>query len=104
MRLALELVVTAIIILVVAIVVLAIFGGGISQLGSVTDARASCINQGKWSCETSGVMPAGWDTITVFRQGNEAKTCKDLTGQSAAEACTTTYDASKGIVHTWNIK
>jgi hypothetical protein len=98
MRISLEIVVIAIIILVVAIVVLTIFGGGIGQFGTATDARASCLNQGKWSCETTGILPATWNTVPVFTgSDNVAKTCEALA--SGCE-CLRAGDATD-IRYTW---
>jgi len=112
MRMSLELIVVAIIILVVSIVVLTIFGGGISQFGTATDARSNCLNQGKWSCETSGSMPAGWDTIHVYREGDDTtkwKTCGDLVGKSAEECCkseikhvTVNKIKTQQVMYKWN--
>jgi hypothetical protein len=86
MRLSLELVVIAIIIIVVSVVVITIFGGGIGMFGIATDARANCIQQGKWSCEAGGSMPIGWDTLEVTKQGT-LRTCAALVGCPAAECC-----------------
>ena len=75
MRLSLELVVIAIVILVVALVVLTIFGGGMTQFGPITNARNSCYNAGKWSCQTAGTVPNTWAREPV---GPNGETCKQL--------------------------
>jgi hypothetical protein len=107
MRISLELIVIAIIILVVAVVALTIFGGGIGQFGMATDARSNCLNQGKWSCETSGALPAGWETIYVFKQGAKEnwQTCADLVA-GGKECCDSTIaelpdGAGTYVKHTW---
>ncbi|UCC91289.1 MAG: hypothetical protein JSV39_03155 [Candidatus Aenigmatarchaeota archaeon] len=107
MRISLELIVIAIIILVVAVVALTIFGGGIGQFGMATDARSNCLNQGKWSCETSGALPDGWDTIYVFKQGEKKdwKTCADLVS-GGRDCCPSTIaelpdGAGKYVKYTW---
>ena len=82
---SLELVIIAIIIIVVAVVVITIFGGGIGIFGIATDARANCIQQGKWSCEAGGSMPIGWDTLEVTRQGT-LRTCAQLV-QCTSQTC-----------------
>ena len=104
MRMSLEMVVIAIIIMVVAVVVLTIFGGGIGQFGIATDARANCLNQGKWSCETSGAMPAGWEKIHVFRQGEQSnwKTCEELVPSGDKGCCQAVED--NNIIVGWKWK
>ncbi len=98
MRISLELIVIAIIILIVAVVALTIFGGGIGQFGSATDARSNCLNQGKWSCETSGTLPAGWEVIPVLKQGGQEdwKTCYQLVGEM--DCCKPVKDDNSIIV------
>jgi hypothetical protein len=75
MRLSLELVVIAIVILVVALVVLTIFGGGMLQFGPLVSARNNCINAGKWSCQTAGMVPDTWARDPV---GPNGETCAML--------------------------
>ena len=89
MRLSLEIIVVAIIIMVVAVVVLAIFGGGIWQFRTATDVRMNCIQQGKWSCETSGVKPGGWNTVPVSKDesGKLTLTCENLVGEDWVSCC-----------------
>lgn len=99
MRISLEMVIIAVIILVVAVVVITIFGGGIGQFGSATDARANCLNQGKWSCETTGTLPATWKTIPVFTDSaGSKKTCEVLAGTNCK--CTKTV-TDGNIKYTW---
>ncbi|MEE9323122.1 MAG: hypothetical protein V3U72_01120 [Candidatus Aenigmarchaeota archaeon] len=85
MRISLEMVVIAIIIMIVAVVTITIFGGGIGQFGMATDARASCLNQGKWTCETSGTMPAGWDSVYVIK--DTSQTCASLVRCTSSACC-----------------
>ena len=60
MRMSLELVVIAIVILVVALVMLTIFSTGITPIGALTDFTNNCRNAGKLSCETTGAAPFTW--------------------------------------------
>ncbi len=75
MRLSLELVVIAIVILVVALVMLTIFGSTMWQLGPLTNARNNCERAGRWSCETAGMVPDTWARDSV---GPNGETCRDL--------------------------
>lgn len=75
MRLSLELVVIAIVILVVALVMLTIFGMGILQLDPLLNAKNNCNNAGKISCETAGTVPNTW---VVGRVGPDGETCAVL--------------------------
>jgi len=75
MRMSLELVVIAIVILVVALVMLTIFGGGMQQFGPLVNARNTCNNAGKWSCQTAGRAP---DTWAIGQVGPEGETCAQL--------------------------
>ncbi|MCD6590625.1 MAG: hypothetical protein J7K72_01500 [Candidatus Aenigmarchaeota archaeon] len=81
MRLAMEVVLIAVVLLVVAAVVLSIFSGGMGSFGGVSSARNQCWNMAKYSCEAGGSAPPGWDTNVVFKTGDKTYTCKDLTGK-----------------------
>jgi len=84
MRLGLETVIIAVVILIVAAVVVTIFIGGMGPVNSVAAARTSCINQARWSCETSGTVPAGWESAYVI-YGDNPQTCEGLTGKDNKE-------------------
>ena len=65
MRMSLELVVIAIVILVVALVMLTIFASGIAPLGNLANARTACINAGSSACVTTGQAPFNWKTESI---------------------------------------
>lgn len=79
MRTELELVIIAIMLLVAALVVLTIFGGGMSQLQPLLNAQSNCKNIFSISCTTSGQKPSTWSTGYVYTDsaGNK-QTCAQL--------------------------
>ncbi|MCD6590623.1 MAG: hypothetical protein J7K72_01490 [Candidatus Aenigmarchaeota archaeon] len=80
MRLSLELLVIASVILIVATVVILIFGRGIQQGSSMLNARSNCINIGSSSCRSIGVLPPTWSTPMVTVDG-KPMSCQELTGR-----------------------
>lgn len=80
MRLSLELVVIAIVILIAAVVIIAFFAMGVSQAGQITDARNQCITTASASCNSVKIMPPTWKIETI-RAGNEMWSCDKLTGK-----------------------
>lgn len=78
MRTELELVIIAIMLLVAALVVLTIFAGGLGPFGTLTNARSSCANAGKSSCETSGIAPFNWETKSIQKPDGTYTSCADL--------------------------
>jgi hypothetical protein len=79
-------VVAAIVIIVVALVLLAIFGKGIVFPASLADARNICVNIGTSSCRISDTLPDTWSSQTWNVEG-EYKTCKTITGCNSCEEC-----------------
>lgn len=76
MNTSLEIVVMAIILLVVALVLLTIFGSGITPVANLTSFQNSCRISGKVSCEGGGIQPVTWaQQVTI---GNVAKSCENL--------------------------
>ena len=101
MRMSLELVVVAIVILVVALVMLTIFAAGITPMGDLTNARTTCLNTGSSSCVTTGQAPFNWKTASIPTTEDAAgkityKSCADVVG-TWATACTKT-----GNNYVWN--
>ena len=91
MRESLELVIIAITLLVAALVVLTIFGSGMSLFGNLTSFKTSCITTGQVACTSGGSEPATWhQRVNV---GGEQKSCSDIATFSAC--CT-------GTPPTWN--
>jgi hypothetical protein len=74
MRTSLVLLVAVIVVLITALVVLAIFGGGIGNISPFIDPKFACINSCQFSCKTSNQLPPGWATTQVKGQ----ETCADL--------------------------
>jgi hypothetical protein len=83
MRTELELVIIAIMLIVAALVVLTIFGGGMSQFGNLANAKANCINSGKTSCETTGMTPFNWNTKNIQKPDGGYTSCSELVGDWA---------------------
>jgi len=71
------LVVTVVVILVAALVVLTIFGQGIQNVSTITQAQSMCMSEVQISCST-GAWPATWNSPTKrFPDGN-ARSCGSL--------------------------
>ena len=99
-----ELVVAAIVILIVALVVITIFGGSITPIGGMTSAQSICKTQCISSCQMSNgaSIPLTWNLETVrdtksttgklvscssFYQGTTCDVCPEWkTGQSGGGA------------------
>jgi len=71
MNTTLALVVSAIVLLVTALVVISIFGTGIGQMGAISNPLTICEAQAQASCSTSGGMPLTWDIPTVVRTNSD---------------------------------
>lgn len=69
-------VVTAIILLVVALVVLTIFGTTMGTFATITQAKTHCINQFTASCKAANAGPPTWETVNVA-VGGDSKTCSE---------------------------
>jgi len=65
MNTTLAVVVSAIVILITALVVITIFSGGINQVGSLTNARSICQTQASSSCRSTNSLPLTWNIPTV---------------------------------------
>ncbi|MEM5871934.1 MAG: hypothetical protein QW051_03610 [Candidatus Aenigmatarchaeota archaeon] len=83
MRTELELVIIAIMLIVAALVILTIFGGGIRGVGDIASARSQCINSGRSSCQTTGFAPFNWNSKTIQTPEGDYKSCRDLVGEWA---------------------
>ena len=91
-RMSLELVVTAIVILVVALVMLTIFGTGMIGVADMSTARSQCANEGGASCRATGQLPPTWavKTKSVRATGsNDVKlaSCQELIGSGCGTTC-----------------
>jgi len=76
---ALELVVVAIVLLVAALVILTMFGGGMTQLGQITNAQNNCKETYRLTCLTTGGPPSTWTSAYVYTDAEGKKqTCSTI--------------------------
>ncbi len=61
----LVIVVSAIVILVAALVIITIFGSGVQQVASLAQAEAICRASAESSCKSANTMPPTWYAPTV---------------------------------------
>lgn len=67
--------VSAVVMLVVAMVVLSIFGAGITPVTSLSDQRNVCLTQAAATCLSLGDVPFKWGITPTG-----GKSCRELTG------------------------
>ena len=70
-------VIVVIVVLVAALVVLSMFGSGITQVATYTEARNVCIQQFTTNCMANGQAPPTW-SMTTMSVGGEATSCANL--------------------------
>ena len=85
MNTTLAVVVSAIVILITALVVITIFSGGVGQVGSMTNSQSVCQTQARSSCYAACSLPLTWSVPTVTSNG-KTESCFDATGGSVT-AC-----------------
>jgi 3',5'-cyclic AMP phosphodiesterase CpdA len=73
METTLAVVVSAIVILITALVVITIFGGGVGQVGTLSNSQSICEAQARSSCSATGQMPLAWSTPSVNQPDAEGK-------------------------------
>ncbi|MEM5812262.1 MAG: hypothetical protein QW286_00950 [Candidatus Aenigmatarchaeota archaeon] len=91
-------VVTAVVILVAALVLLTIFGGGIQNVATITQAQSICLSSAQISCSAGGNAawpPATWDIPNIRIAGGEPKNCRTIMLESAL-VCNNCDDVAKG--------
>jgi len=76
MSATLWIVVSALVIIIVAIVVLTIFGSSMGPFSTITDFQNYCTTQAKATCASSGFLPLSWDK--PVKVGNTEKRCSDV--------------------------
>ena len=84
----LMIIVTAIVVLVAALIVLSIFGQGIGPMLDITQARNVCIQEASATCQAVHTMPPTWDTATKTYNENGktvTKTCKNIPGLGSCD-------------------
>ena len=91
MNTTLAVVVSAIVILITALVVITIFSGGITQVGTLGRAQTLCQTSYITTCQSTGQTPTIWSVPNMNVEGN-IKSCADI----LTCTCTTTqpYTAS----------
>ncbi|MFH1444955.1 MAG: hypothetical protein ABIF08_00555 [Nanoarchaeota archaeon] len=82
----LYLIVAAIIILIVALVLLTMFGGTMQHVGSFAQAKSICEQEASFTCKTTGTLPSSWSIITLDVAGEQVS-CATIPGvrQSCSE-------------------
>jgi hypothetical protein len=66
-------------ILLVALVVLNIFGFGMSSVSTLAEAGSQCSMQGVSTCQATAALPATWNSPSVFLN-NAVISCREATG------------------------
>lgn len=77
MNTTLSVVVSAIVILITALVVITIFSGGITQVGTLGQAKTLCETNFRTICLSTGQTPTTWD-IKSMNVNGEIKSCRDV--------------------------
>ena len=72
-------VVTAIIILVVALVILTIFGSGLGNIQTITQAESQCASLGASACKATGSLPPTWGVNNML--------VRDANGNQRMDSC-----------------
>lgn len=85
-------IVAAVVILVVALVMLTIFGTGMGQFTNALEAKSWCVTQGKSTC-TFGGLPPTWavNNIKIVNQ-DQLTSCK---AELACDTCTSCEDVTE---------
>ncbi len=79
-------VIAAVMAIVVALVLLAMFGRGILPIGTLADFKQQCETTGRLSCQTTGYLPVTWKAVIYIDEKpasceifyGEGKTCENL--------------------------
>jgi len=80
MNITLTVVVSAIVILITALVVITIFGGSMGNIATTTQGKSVCEASCTSSCRSLGVPPITWNAETVRDANNKLTTCQALAG------------------------
>ncbi len=82
-------VIAVVVLLVAALVVLTIFGGGLTPVVEATQQTNICMQQLSLTCSTTGTVPPGWSSVKyTVKNGDEmsSKSCSELTGENSCPA------------------
>ncbi len=77
MNITLTVVVAAIVILITALVVITIFGSGMTQVGGIAQAKSVCESQAAASCAATNQCPLTWNTPTIRDSEGKTMSCAD---------------------------
>ncbi len=98
-------VIGALVILVVALVVLTIFTGGVGKAGALSKFRENCELQYRSSCSSLCTMPITWTIPVLVKEGSQAgqmKSCdQELQGKNCQDPefkCNTPPPAAGPVV------
>jgi hypothetical protein len=82
-------IVTAIVILIAALVVLTIFGSGITPIVDLTAQKNICLQQAGVTCQTTKQMPPTWNAQVQYTKDGkiEQGSCASITGCSGCDGC-----------------
>lgn len=97
------LVVAAIIIMVTAVVVIAIFWQGVTPAIGLTEAKSLCLTQATTSCTTMNQMPPTWNVPNVkVIEGTKTETisCLQVISKEGLSTCTCNNNKLEGCVAT----
>ena len=82
MNTTLAVVVSAIVILITALVVITIFSNSIGNVATLTDGKSLCLTVGQTACVSTNALPSAW----VVNVAGARTNCKGGTGM-LPEAC-----------------
>ena len=79
MSATLMIVVTAIIVLIIALVLITIFSGSITPLASLAQSKNNCRVQAESTCPSTGALPATWGIASLkVPDSDQLKSCQEL--------------------------
>jgi len=76
MSMTLWIVISAVVIVVVALVILTIFGSSMGGVSNIVEFRKNCEMVGKTSCGATGFLPLTWDQ--KVKVGDDELSCADV--------------------------
>lgn len=84
----LTIVVSAIIILIIALVLITIFSGSITPVASLGQAKNNCQIQGQTTCGSTGALPATWSIKSLkVADTTELQSCLQLWKCETCASC-----------------
>jgi len=83
---ALKVAMIAIVLLIVAIILLTIFGNALAPVVGLTEATNNCRTLGETTCRSAGTVPITWG-IATMNTDQGMKSCQELAGCGTCVAC-----------------